>query len=108
MLEAQALIDKFISYYDAGDGYIYGTAGIVWTEAKQASTSNEQAKLYGKRWIGKHVEDCSGAFTRAFKELGGYMFHGSNTMYLSYCTAKGKTSKFYCPMFECRCYRATD
>ena len=93
MISTQALIDKFKGFLEAGDGYILGTAGIVWTEARQNATSDENAKKYGKKWIGHRVEDCSGAFTRAFKELGGYMYHGSNTMYLSYCTAKGALEK---------------
>jgi len=36
------------------------------------------------------VADCSGLFTWAFKQLGGFMYHGSNTMWNKYCTAKGK------------------
>jgi hypothetical protein len=93
MISAQALIDKFKGFLDAEDGYIYGAAGVLWTLARQNATTNEMAQKYGYRWIGHHVEDCSGAFTRAFKELGGYMYHGSNTMYNSYCTAKGKLAK---------------
>ena len=34
--------------------------------------------------------DCSGAFAYAFKKLGGYMYHGSNTMWRKYTTEKGK------------------
>ncbi len=36
------------------------------------------------------VVDCSGAFTYAFRKLGGYMYHGSNTMWRKYTTEKGK------------------
>ena len=74
-------------------GYIYGAYGQVWTQAAQNSATREQTKLYGQQWVGKHVIDCSGLFYWAFKELGGYMYHGSNTMYKSYCTSKGKLSK---------------
>lgn len=34
--------------------------------------------------------DCSGAFTYAYKKLGGNMVHGSNTMWRQYATEKGK------------------
>lgn len=33
--------------------------------------------------------DCSGAFAYAYKRLGGYMYHGSNTMWRRYTTEKG-------------------
>ncbi len=36
------------------------------------------------------VVDCSGAFSYAFRKLGGYMYHGSNTMWRKYTTEKGK------------------
>ena len=38
------------------------------------------------------MTDCSGLFAWAFKQLGGYMYHGSNTMYNKYCTDKGMLS----------------
>jgi cell wall-associated NlpC family hydrolase len=34
--------------------------------------------------------DCSGAFTLAFKRLGSWMYHGSNTMYTTYSYDKGE------------------
>ena len=90
---ADALIAKFQNAIDVKGGYIWGAAGAVWTAAKQAATTNEQAKKYGKQWIGHQVWDCSGLFSWAFKELGGYMYHGSNTMWDRYCTAKGELKK---------------
>lgn len=84
------LIAQFRGYLDADDGYIYGTAGVMWTEAKQKAATREQTVKYGAQWIGHMVEDCSGAFVRAFKALGSSIYHGSNTMYLRYCTDKGK------------------
>jgi len=33
--------------------------------------------------------DCSGAFYYWYKRLGGYMYHGSNTMWREYATEKG-------------------
>lgn len=89
-ISTQALIDKFQYAIDNNWGYIWGTAGIKWTKEKQASATREQTQLYGKKWIGHYVADCSGLFSWAFKQLGGYMYHGSNTMYKTYCTSKGK------------------
>jgi len=83
------LIEKFKYALNNGWGYIWGQSGDIWTEAKQAAATREQTQLYGRKWIGHHVADCSGLFSWAFKQLGGYMYHGSNTMYRSYCTAKG-------------------
>ena len=108
------LIAKFQYAYDNKWGYIYGAWHETWTQAKQNSLvnsfvsrygtnwkSNPSAKeqdkyygaVYGAKWIGHIVTDCSGLFYWAFKELGGYMYHGSNTMYNKYCTSKGKLNK---------------
>lgn len=93
MITTQELISKFQYALDNDWGYIWGEAGDIWTAVKQANATREQTKLYGKKWIGHHVADCSGLFNWAFKQLGGYIYHGSNTMYKSYCTAKGTLSK---------------
>lgn len=90
VITTSALIEKFKKALADDWGYIYGAAGEVWTEAKQKNATRETTVKYGKQWIGHHVADCSGLFTWAFKQLGGYMYHGSNTMYLQYCTAKGE------------------
>ena len=108
------LIAKFQYALNNNWGYIYGTAGVSWTKAKQDSLvksfvnsygsnwkTSEAAKkndkyygaLNGSKWIGHTVTDCSGLFYWAFKQLGGYMYHGSNTMYNKYCTSKGKLTK---------------
>ena len=53
-------------------------------------------KMYQEKWkyqwgaAREGVVDCSGAFTYAFRKLGGYMYHGSNTMWRKYTTEKGK------------------
>lgn len=93
MISTTDLIAKFRYALDNVWGYIYGRAGILWTKALQDNVSDEMAKKYGKKWIGHYVADCSGLFAWAFKQLGGYMYHGSNTMYLKYCTDKGKLNK---------------
>lgn len=96
MISTQALIEKFKYALDNDCGYIWGTAGIMWTAAKQAQlekttdADRKSGRLYGAKWIGHMVADCSGLFSWAFKQLGGYMYHGSNTMWNKYCTAKGE------------------
>ena len=86
------LIAKFQYALDNKWGYILNTAGEKWTQEKQDATNIETAKLYGSKWIGHYVADCSGLFSWAFKQLGGYMYHGSNTMWDKYCTAQGNLS----------------
>ena len=114
MISTEALIAKFQFALDNDWGYIWGAAGIVWTAAKQqqkidymiskygASWKNSEAAkkdnyysaaANGEKWIGHTVADCSGLFAWAFKILGGYMYHGSNTMWDKYCTAKGELKK---------------
>ena len=99
MIDVLALIALFMQALNEKWGYIWGTAGILWTKAKQeqlektTDDNRTQGRKYGSRWIGHMVADCSGLFSWAFKKLGGYMYHGSNTMYLKYCTDKGKLEK---------------
>ena len=96
MITTTDLIAKFQYALDNKWGYIWGTAGVMWTQARQdalnKTTDSDRAmsRKYGKKWIGHMVADCSGLFTWAFKQLGGTMYHGSNTMWDKYCTAKGK------------------
>ena len=114
MISAEALIAKFQYALNNDWGYIWGTAGIMWSAAKQQQKVNymiskygnnwinsEAAKAdnyysaarYGDKWIGHMVADCSGLFSWAFKQLGGYMYHGSNTIWNKYCTSKGELKK---------------
>ena len=90
MIQAADLIQKCRYALDNKWGYIWGGHGQIWTQAAQDAATREQTKLYGQQWVGKHVVDCSGLFSWAFKELGGYMYHGSNTMWNKYCTSQGK------------------
>ena len=89
-ISTKDLIDKFQYAIENNWGYIWGTAGIKWTAARQKNATRDMTVKYGKKWIGHMVADCSGLFTWAFKQLGGTMYHGSNTMYKSYCTSKGR------------------
>ena len=34
--------------------------------------------------------DCSGLFVKAFRDQGGSIYHGSNSIYRKYCSEKGK------------------
>lgn len=114
MIQAEQLITLFVLALNEMWGYILGTAGIVWTQAKQNQKieymvskygqnwkNSEAAKqdnyysaaMYGAKWIGRTVADCSGLFAWAFKKLGGYIYHGSNTIWDKYCTSKGELIK---------------
>lgn len=96
MITTEALVGKFRYALDNKWGYIWGTAGVKWTKEKQAdlekTTDSDRAngRKYGSKWIGHMVADCSGLFKWAFRQLGGDMYHGSNTMYLKWCTDKGQ------------------
>lgn len=97
-ITAADLIAKFQYALDNNWGYIWGKAGVLWTKAAQeqmnktTSETYKYARQYGAKWIGHYVADCSGLFSWAFKQLGGYMYHGSDTMWNKYCTSKGKLS----------------
>lgn len=86
MVNAAELCDLFYQALNEGGGYIFGSYGQLWTAEKQANTTNEMAIKYGSKWIGHRVWDCSGLGYWAFKQLGGYVYHGSNTMWNEYVT----------------------
>lgn len=96
MITTSDLISKFQKALKDDWGYIWGTAGVEWTAAKQSNiekttdSDREGSRKYGKKWIGHMVADCSGLFSWAFKQLGGKMYHGSDTMYRSWCEKKGE------------------
>lgn len=90
MIRADDLIVKFWYAYDQKYGYIYGKSGQLWTQAKQDVATRPQTISYGQQWVGHYVADCSGLFVWAFKELGGSIYHGSNTIWNKYCSKQGK------------------
>ena len=92
MIATSDLIAKFKHALGNKWGYIWGTAGDKWTQAKQNAATREQTVKYGQQWVGHYVADCSGLFSWAFKQLGGYMYHGSDTMFRKYTTASGTLS----------------
>lgn len=77
-------------------GYIYGTAGRMWTESLQKAWSQpghknyEQTKAYGAQWIGRMVTDCSGLLCWALKQEGEEIVHQARYQYTDWCKAKGK------------------
>jgi len=95
-IKAADLVEKFRYALNNKWGYIWGTAGDKWTQAKQdaiektTDSNRAQARKYGSKWIGHYVADCSGLFHWAFAKLGGYMYHGSDTMYKKYCAQHGE------------------
>ena len=99
MIKTEALIAKFRQALDEHWGYIWGTAGEKWTAEKQkelektTDANRAQGRQYGSKWIGHKVADCSGLFSWAFRQLGGTIYHGSDTMYRKYCVNKGELSK---------------
>lgn len=108
-IRAADLIAKFQYAIDNNWGYVLGAWHTMWTQALQNQKVQYMVNKYGSnwkttgkgdkqyynalncgKWIGHWVTDCSGLFYWAFKELGGYMYHGSNTMWNKYCESKGK------------------
>ena len=111
MINANDLIAKFLYALENIWGYIWGQWGTMWTAAKQKQKvsymvskygtgwkNNSEAKsdnyymaaMYGDKWIGHNVADCSGLFRWAFDQLGGAISHSSNRIWLSYCKSKGE------------------
>lgn len=83
-IACKELVRDFQLMYVSRDGYIAGTSGETWTAEKQAKTADAMAKQYGEKWIGHRVEDCSGAFVRAYKAHGRSIYHGSNRIARKY------------------------
>ena len=111
MIKSGDLIAKFQYALDNSWGYIWGAAGILWTSSRQRQKVDYMVSKYGtswqtngeaksdnyysaakigSKWIGHYVADCSGLFAWAFKELGGAIAHGSNSIFDRYCSSKGK------------------
>lgn len=86
MITARELIGKFRQALDENWGYIWGKYGQQWTKQDQENTTDEKARMYGAQWIGHRVADCSGLGYWAFRDLGGFIVHGSNTIWNEYVT----------------------
>ncbi len=92
MIKAEDLVSKFRYAIDNNWGYIWGTAGKLWTQQDQNNSSRDMTVKYGARWIGHYVADCSGLFRWAFKQLGSDIHHGSNLIFDCDCTKTGTLS----------------
>lgn len=100
MICAPDLIERFRYALDNAWGYIWGKAGTTWTAEKQRAlkrsyeaSGKEELKYsatYGGKWIGHRVADCSGLFAWAFSELGGSIYHGSDTIWRRYLSKRGE------------------
>ena len=105
MIQPERLIDLFREAVNDQWGYIYGETHRMWTEALQKKyveqynsdpvkwKDHETSAKLGSKWVGHWVTDCSGIFAWAFKELGGSIAHGSNSMWKKYSIAKGALSQ---------------
>lgn len=70
-------------------GYIWGTAGIKWTQARQNALvrtygpddpNRGMGVKFGSKWIGHMVTDCSGVMVYIWKQFGLSIPHGSNSI----------------------------
>jgi len=83
-------------------GYIWGQSGATWTKAKQDAlvkkynsdpgkySDYKMGALYGSKWIGHVVYDCSGLTSKLGQKLGLSYHHGSNSSYNYDCSHKGE------------------
>lgn len=80
----KTLVNTALQAYEEKWGYIWGKSGQVWTQANQDAATRAMTVKYGQKWVGKRVADCSGLFVWAFKQHGGKIYHGSNTIWNEY------------------------
>ena len=98
MVNASDLVAGCQQALDEQWGYIWGKIHEMWSDEKQAAyvrayqgdERRKQSCEYGGKWAGHIVTDCSGLVKYWVEKYGGKMYHGSNTMYLKWCTSKGE------------------
>lgn len=96
MVTAEQFVQKVKYALENKWGYIYGTAGKLWTKELQnrmnKTTEEKYAKSrqYGSKWIGKMVTDCSGLVRQALLQFGVSVAHHALYLYTDYCQYKGK------------------
>jgi len=99
MIKASVLVEGVEEAYKMKGGYIWGKAGVLWTEAKQreynktTDANREQSRLYGSKWYGHMVWDCSGLPYDVLKKHGIKIPHGSNSIWRNSLSVKGKIEK---------------
>lgn len=79
-IPASALYENCRKMLEEHWGYIWGAAGVLWTEEKQKAATNDMAIKYGSKWIGHMVTDCSGVMVYIWKQYGKKIPHGSNSI----------------------------
>lgn len=91
MVPATAFVGMVMIPLNEKWGYIWGYAGIVWTAALQQREAKKrrQTRLYGAKWIGRRVCDCSGLVKWAISQLGVALPHSSSLQH-GKCKATGK------------------
>ena len=106
-ITGKQLADKAEIAYQEKWGYIWATSGETWNATKQAELNRkynndpvkyadfQQGVLYGEKWFGHKVADCSGLVKWAMKQLGVTkgIYHGSNSMFNKNCKATGQIVK---------------
>ena len=90
MIQSVDFVRLIEQAHSEGWGYIWGRYGQIWTKENQAAATRETTRLYGSRWIGHRVADCSGLGYWALRELGWTTYHGSNTMWNSYVVGRSE------------------
>lgn len=98
MVTGEQLSQEALQTFSTEWGYIWGTAGVMWTREKQTELENDRAKdsnyamaiKYGSKWIGHMVADCSGLLVYLLKQHGIYVPHGSNSQWNNSLSEKGK------------------
>lgn len=95
LVSANKIVEDAINIYNQQCGYIYGSHGEIWTQAKQTAVERDpkgrpQTKDWGGQWVGRQVFDCSGLWVYIMEQNGGYVNHSSNSIWESYCVQKGK------------------
>ena len=98
-MKASELISKFQQALDDGWGYIFGTAGIPWTAARQKAlekttdSNRAMGRKYGSKWIGHTVADCSGMFRWAYAQFGEEINHSVKWIWRGHLSARGSLKK---------------
>lgn len=103
-ITGKQLAEKVEIPYQNKWGYIWATAGEVWTKAKQDALVKkynsdpvkykdlETGAKEGHKWIGRKVTDCSGLPKWAMAQLGVAkgIYHGSNSQFNKNCFVTAK------------------
>lgn len=79
-IPVQALYDNTKMMLQNHWGYIYGKAGVFWTQKMQDNATDEMAIKYGQQWVGHMVTDCSGVMVYIWKLYKLKIPHGSSSM----------------------------